>query len=114
LRSYFGRVISVHMLCLADCSTQPLNHNMLKSLNSFSVRHLVQSQSTCTTLSDFGISLWIVDLTQIPNLAVSCNRLIYLLKTNNLTDFHVCGASRALLPLFPDSDRIAPLFAMRH
>jgi hypothetical protein len=28
------------MLCLADCWTQPSNHNVLKSLNSFSVRHL--------------------------------------------------------------------------
>src|SRR6266481_3536057 len=28
------------MLCLADCWTQPSNHNMMKSLNSFSVRHL--------------------------------------------------------------------------
>ena len=26
-RSYFGRVISVHILCLDDCSTQPPNHN---------------------------------------------------------------------------------------
>src|ERR1700730_15369582 len=36
-RSYFGRVISVHMLYLDDCSTQPLCYNHLKSLNSFPV-----------------------------------------------------------------------------
>src|SRR5271167_1093949 len=34
-RSYCGRVISVHMWCLADCWTQPLKHNSLKSLSSF-------------------------------------------------------------------------------
>jgi hypothetical protein len=34
-RSYCGRVVSVHMLCLADCWTQSLKHNYLKSLNSF-------------------------------------------------------------------------------
>jgi peptide/nickel transport system substrate-binding protein len=28
------------MLYLVDCSTQPSNHNILESLNSFSVRHL--------------------------------------------------------------------------
>src|ERR1700737_1267666 len=36
-RSYFGRVISVHMLYLGDCSTHPLCYNHLKSLNSFPV-----------------------------------------------------------------------------
>src|ERR1700730_16996783 len=36
-RSYFGRVISVHMLYLGDCSTQLLCYNHLKSLNSFPV-----------------------------------------------------------------------------
>ena len=36
-RSYFGRVISVHMLCSMDCLTQSRWHNQLKSLNSFPV-----------------------------------------------------------------------------
>src|SRR3984893_12407607 len=40
-RSYFGRVISVQMLYLGDCSTQPLCYNHLKSLNSFPVSLLV-------------------------------------------------------------------------
>lgn len=33
------RVISVHMLCLRDCSSQPLNHSRLKPLNQFPVEH---------------------------------------------------------------------------
>src|SRR6266850_3290509 len=36
-RSYFGRVISVHIVCLDDFLTQPSYHNRLKSLISFSV-----------------------------------------------------------------------------
>src|SRR4029077_13701960 len=39
LRSYFERVILVHMLYLVDCLAQPSNHNTLKSRNSFSARH---------------------------------------------------------------------------
>src|ERR1700730_18388160 len=46
-RSYFGRVISVHMLYLGDCSTQPLCYNHLKSLNSFPV-----------SLSDRELPIW--------------------------------------------------------
>src|SRR6266850_6115391 len=41
-RSYFRRVVSVHILCLDDCLTQPSYHNRLKSLISFSVSLLVQ------------------------------------------------------------------------
>src|SRR6267378_509838 len=36
-RSYFRRVISLHIVCLDDCLTQPSYHNRLKSLISFSV-----------------------------------------------------------------------------
>src|SRR5260370_27920149 len=39
-RSYWGRVASVHMLCLADCLTPPLKHNSPKSLHSFYVTPL--------------------------------------------------------------------------
>src|SRR6266404_5902283 len=40
-RSYFERVISVHMLYLGDCAIQPLCYNQLRSLNSFPVSLLV-------------------------------------------------------------------------
>jgi fructokinase len=42
------------MLYLVDCWTQPSNHNMLKSLNSFSVRHSVrlENDANCFALSE--------------------------------------------------------------
>src|SRR5882762_3634053 len=64
-RSYFGRVISVHMLYLGDCSTQPLCYNKLKSLNSFSVSLLVERQITRARIGQFVLAsgcLSILDL----------------------------------------------------
>src|SRR5262249_35204603 len=43
-RSYFGRVISVHILCLDDCLSQTSCHSRLKSLNPFSVSLLDRGQ----------------------------------------------------------------------
>src|SRR3984893_8513177 len=55
-RSYFGRVISVHMLYLGDCSTQPLCYNHLKSLNSFPVSLFATKISLTAQVTTNGTS----------------------------------------------------------
>ncbi|MGY6771413.1 hypothetical protein, partial [Komagataeibacter sp. NFXK3] len=52
-RRYCARVISVQAILISSGYRKPMNHNPLKSLNSFSVRHLEEPSFSFASRLEF-------------------------------------------------------------